>query len=105
MDQNHKTKKKKRVGNNPGGTTQGKGMLALIVLINILGQGIHAKLPQDSPNIEANQQKEDRAQFHPIQTTQEPLFTTTDQPTLASIRNHNLTITVETFQQNPYLRS
>ena len=79
-------------------------MLALIVLINVLGQGIHAKLLQDS-NIESNQQKEDHAQFHPLQTTQEPLFTTTDQPTLTSIRNHNLTITMETFQQNPYLRA
>ena len=104
----HKKVRKKLVGNNnQSSSVKSKewNMPMIMILLATVMQSIHSQPLKQRATEEEFQQTRQDTKFYPYLSTSEPLFTTTEDPTAANIENKNLSITVETYRHNPYLRT
>ena len=107
MEKHKKVRKKLVSNNNQTSSVKSKewNVSIIVILLTTLLQGTHSQpVKQKAPEEEFKQNRQD-TKFYPYLSTSEPLFTTTEDPTAASIENKNLSITVETYKNNPYLRT
>lgn len=104
----HKKVRKKLVGNNNQSSSMKSkewNMPMIMILLATVMQSIHSQPLKQRATEEEFQQTRQDTKFYPYLSTSEPLFTTTEEPTAANIENKNLSITVETYRHNPYLRT
>ena len=76
---------------------------ATIMLI-LSNSVVHVEATQ-TPNISEPEMLKERETFKPVEMNNGPLFGTTSHPALTEVQKGNFTITLETFNKNPYLKT